>query len=80
MAFNLKDMTLMQTFQIEVDDNVADKVLFFLENIKEHITIKKLDTSYANDLKKSIDDLNNNNIIAIDDVDSYIKKLKNEVK
>ena len=70
----------MQTFQIEVDDNIADKVLWFLENIKENITIKKLDSSYSSDLKKSIDDLNNNNITPINDIDSYIQELKNEIK
>ena len=45
----------MQTFQIEVDDNIADKVLWFLENLKENITIKKLDSLVIeSDFEKSM--------------------------
>jgi hypothetical protein len=50
-----KEIRIMQTFQIEVDDNIADKVLWFLENLKENITIKKLDSLVIeSDFEKSM--------------------------
>lgn len=35
----------MQTFQIEVEDQIADKVLCFLENLKEGVNIKRINGS-----------------------------------
>ncbi|MBN2825668.1 MAG: hypothetical protein JXQ76_10105 [Campylobacterales bacterium] len=32
----------MQTFQIEVNDTVADKVLWFLENLKDNVKVSKV--------------------------------------
>jgi len=32
----------MQTFQIEVNDTIADKVLWFLENLKDNVKVSKV--------------------------------------
>jgi len=70
----------MQTFQIEVEDNIADKVLWFLENLKENITIKRLDKLVIkSDFEKSIQDLKQNNIVPIGNIDTYIKELEDEI-
>ncbi len=72
----------MQTFQIEVNDNIADKVLWFLENLKESVKITKVEKPSLDesDLTKSIKDLENGNIVPIDDIDRYIKELSDEIK
>jgi hypothetical protein len=32
----------MQTYQITIEDSVSDKVLWFLENLKEFVTIESI--------------------------------------
>jgi hypothetical protein len=69
----------MQTFQIQVEDNIVDKILWFLENLKENIKIKKISNTQSN-LEKSLSDLENNRISPIENIDRHIEDLKNAIK
>jgi len=65
---------------IDIKDSVADKILYFLEHFKNDIKIVEQDNEFIENIKKSQNDLNNGDIIEIDDVDEYIRKLTNEIK
>ncbi|MGM0624077.1 MAG: hypothetical protein ACQESH_08690 [Campylobacterota bacterium] len=43
----------MYSIKLDIDDNVLDKVMFFLNNIpKKNIQVKKLDSSYQKNNEK----------------------------
>ena len=65
---------------IDIKDSVADKILYFLEHFKNDIKIVEQDNEFIENIQKSQNDLNNGDIIEIDDVDEYIRKLTNEIK
>ncbi len=65
---------------IDVKDNVAQKLLDMLESFKNDVKISYDKSKFMVDMQKSQEDLEQNNIIAIDDVDEYITKLQDEIK
>ncbi|MFK5974976.1 MAG: hypothetical protein QM493_00585 [Sulfurovum sp.] len=42
----------MQTFQLEVNDNISDKILWLLSSFKNDVKIKKIDTKNYNKLEE----------------------------
>ena len=73
---------MQQTYKLTLDETIADKILWFLNNFKENITIEKLPNlpTQKTDMELSISDFNSNKIIEIDNVDKHIEKLKNAIK
>lgn len=67
------------TITIDVKDNVADKILYFLENYKNDVKIIKKESEFLSDMKKSQNDLEDGRVVEIVDVDKYINKLQNEI-
>jgi len=65
---------------IDVKDNVAQKLLDMLESFKNDVKISYDKSKFMLDMQKSQEDLEQNNIIAIDNVDEYIAKLQDEIK
>jgi len=64
---------------IEIKDGVANKIINLLKSYDDIKIIKKESEFIAN-IKRSEEDLMNKNLISIDDVDSYIDELKNEIE
>ncbi len=63
----------MQTFKIEVDDSVADKILWFLNNLND-VKIQKIDTaSEVDDIVCSIQE----SIKEVKDLNKNPKSLQN---
>ena len=55
----------MQTFQLEVNDNISDKILWLLSSFKNDIKIKKIE---------------NRDFDKLDDIKASVKTALNEVK
>ncbi len=68
----------MQTLKIEVEDNLLEKILLILNSFSG-VKVKEIDNSFLDDIKNSEDDILNNRVTKIDDIDNYIKELKNAV-
>ena len=70
----------MQTLKIEVQDNLLDKILWLLNSFNgvkvEQVNQKNI---FLEEIKKSEKDIVDVNISEINDVDDYIKNLKNEI-
>jgi len=64
---------------IDIKDSVVDKILYFLEGLKDDIKIIKKESDFMLNLKKSEKDLDAKRVVEIDDIDEYISNLKNEI-
>jgi len=42
----------MQTFQLEVNDNISDKIMWLLSSFKNDVKIKKIDTKNQTNLEE----------------------------
>ncbi len=63
---------------LDIKDEVADKILYFLEHFKDDIKIEYKD-SFMDDMQKSIKDIEKGNLEEIENVDKYIEDLSYEV-
>ena len=70
----------MQVLKLEVEDDLVDKVLWFLKNIKG-IKIKESfkNETFIEECKRSLEDYEKGNYTEITDIDKYIKDLENEI-
>ncbi|KIM12296.1 MAG: hypothetical protein KU38_05305 [Sulfurovum sp. FS08-3] len=59
----------MQTFQIKVDDGVADKLLWFLENLKDSVQVSKVISFKDNQTPQEYDFWNEEELEYISKVD-----------
>jgi len=64
---------------IDIKDSVVDKILYFLESLKDDIKIIKKESDFILNMKKSEKDLEAKRVIEIDNIDEYISTLKNEI-
>ena len=63
---------------LDIKDEVADKILYFLEHFKDDIKIEYKD-SFMDDMQKYIKDIEKGNLEEIENVDKYIEDLSYEV-
>ena len=68
------------TLTIDIKDNVADKILYFLDHFQNDIKVIKKENTFLSDMKKSQNDLENGNLVEIENIDNYMKELSNEIK
>ena len=64
---------------IDIKDSAIDKIMYFLEHLKDDVKIIKND-DFMEDMKKSEKDMELGNLTEIDNVDDYISNLRDEVK
>jgi len=64
----------MVKLNIEVEDNILEKVISYLEQFKE-VKIKNKKELFINETKKSYNDLLVGNYEEIKDIKSYVKNL-----
>ncbi len=71
----------MQTLKVEIQDNLLEKVLWVLNSFNgvKVEQINKRDEFISN-IKSSENDISNGNISKINDIDCYIKNLRNDIK
>lgn len=74
----------MQTFQITVEDSVSDKVLWFLNNLKEYVTVEEIETGKEKVLKsiesgiKEAKMIHSGELKSQGSLEDFIKELDNE--
>ena len=67
----------MQTLKIEVEDSIVDKIMWLLQNFKGvQVKTPSEKDNFIKDIEISQNDILNGNISKIDDIDEYIKDLK----
>jgi len=67
---NRKKDIKMQTYQIQINDNIADNILWFLNSFKDDVKIQKIDKkreSFEKRVKKSIKDIENGRVSDFDE-------------
>ncbi len=78
----------MQTFQIEVEDQIADRVLRFLENLKDGVNIKRVSSSvHGSELHTSSDDFDYENnypeelvVSSVEEVRARVYEAENRIE
>ncbi len=68
------------TLIIDVKDSVADKILYFLNHFKDDVKVIKQEDTFLSDIKQSQQDLEDGNVIEIENVETYIQELADEIK
>ena len=68
------------TLTIDIKDSVADKILYFLNHFKDDVKVIKQEDTFLSDIKQSQQDLEDGNVIEIENVETYIQELADDIK